>query len=726
MKYYNVRQFESTDCAAASLATISLYYGLDLSISKIRDLCGTDIKGTSVAGLATCAEKLNYEVKCVRIDKSKLLNSKLVYPFVAHGVHEGLSHFIVVYKFTKNHVIVGNPASSQKKMRIDNFMDFFDGVIVLLKPNQNFMCGKTTGKSMISRFIKLLLPHKKLMIYSIIASAFLTLLGIVSNFFNQILIDDILPYNLKSQLNIFCIGFLIITLLNITLGAIRQHIMLYLSQKVDINISLGYFKHMLRLPFSFFSTRKTGDILVRYQDAGTITNVLTSIALSLLMDLILAVGTGIVLYFMCPKLFVIIVILTLINVLLVYLFKKPYKKINEIQMEQNSKLSSSIIESLEGIEMIKTNMLEEDRLIEIEEKNVDVLKTGFKENVLSNGQSVISNLISALGNIAIIWIGARYVMNGDITLGLLMSFMSMTNFFMSPIGRIVGLQLQIQESEIASKRLAELYDTDEEDIFKKDDAVIRGNIVIKNLEFSYNNTKNVIDGINYKIEENKKIAIVGQSGSGKTTFAKLLFGLYTKYDGEILYDDKSLNDIGLYNIRNNISYVSQNVNLFSGTIKDNFKMVNKNITDDEITKILKVLGCDFIFKMPSGINTYLEDKGSNLSGGERQKLAIARAVIKDANILILDEATSNLDFISEAKIYDALFNLPREKTMIFIAHRLSSIKNCDEIVVFDKGVIVEKGSHDELMANKGTYYKLWTSQNVYETEKVVVKENVYE
>ena len=444
------------------------------------------------------------------------------------------------------------------------------------------------------------------------------------------------------------------------------------------------------------------------------------------MDLILAVGTGIVLYFMCTKLFVIIVILTLINVLLVYIFKKPYKKINEIQMEQNSKLSSSIIESLEGIEMIKTNMIEEDRLIEIEEKNVDVLKTGFKENVLSNGQSVISNLISALGNIAIIWIGARYVMNGDITLGLLMSFMSMTNFFMSPIGRIVGLQLQIQESEIASKRLAELYDANEEDIFKKDDTVLRGNIEIKNLDFSYNNTKNVIEGINYKIEENKKIAIVGQSGSGKTTFAKLLFGLYTKYDGEILYDDKTLNDIGLYNIRNNISYVSQNVNLFSGTIKDNLKMVNKSITDDEITKILKVLGCDFIFKMPSGINTYLEDKGSNLSGGERQKLAIARAVIKNSNILILDEATSNLDFISEAKIYDALFNFPRKKTMIFIAHRMSSIKKCDEIVVFDKGVIVEKGSHDELIANKGVYYKLWTRQNVYETEKVVVKENVYE
>jgi ATP-binding cassette, subfamily C, bacteriocin exporter len=182
MKYFNVRQLDQTDCAAACLATISLYYGLDLSISKIRDLCGTDIKGTSVAGLATCAEKLNYEVKCARIDKSKFLNSKLVYPFIAHGIHEGLSHFIVVYKFTKNYVIVGNPASSEKKMKIDNFMDFFDGVIVLLKPNQNFICGKTTGKSMISRFIKLLLPHKRLMIYSIIASAFLTLLGIASNF----------------------------------------------------------------------------------------------------------------------------------------------------------------------------------------------------------------------------------------------------------------------------------------------------------------------------------------------------------------------------------------------------------------------------------------------------------------------------------------------------------------------------------------------------------------
>lgn len=279
MKYFNVRQLDQTDCAAACLASVSLYYGKEVTITKLRDICGTDIKGTSVNGLLLGAKKLGFDVKCVRCTKEQLLNEKLTLPFIAHGITKyGMSHFVVVYKINKKYLIIGDPSKKEKKIKIDDFFDFFDGVSLFLKPTSEFSGEKIKKGNVFSKFIKLLLPHKKLFASAIISSIILTVLGITSNYFNQILIDEILPYNLKNQLVIFCIGFLIISVINIVIGGLRQHILLYLSQKIDIPLTLGYFNHIFHLPFNFFGKRKTGDILARFQDAGTIKNVMSSIA----------------------------------------------------------------------------------------------------------------------------------------------------------------------------------------------------------------------------------------------------------------------------------------------------------------------------------------------------------------------------------------------------------------------------------------------------------------
>lgn len=726
MKYCIVRQTDQTDCAAACLATISLYYGLEISITKLRDTCGTDIKGTNLNGLTLGANKLGFDVKRVRISNELLDKEKLIFPFIAHGVNKyGMTHFVVVYKITKKYVIVADPARKEKKISRDEFNNFYDGVCVFLKPNNDFVGGKIKTSGILSIFIKMMMSHKKLFISAIVSSFILTILGITSNFFNQILIDEILPFNLKNQLVIFCIGFLFISLINIILGAIRQHILLHLSQKIDIPLTLGYFKHILSLPFNFFSTRKTGDIIARFQDAGTIKNVVSSIALSILMDVSLVFIVGIVLGFMNIKLFAIIILLTIINIILIFIFKHPYKNINQIQMEQGAKLNSTMIETLSSIELIKSNSIENERIESIENDFIDVVKTSYKENVLSNAQGVISNAVSVIGNLVIMWIGANSVMDGNITLGALMTFTSMSGFFMDPVGRLVGLQFQIQEASIAMKRLTEIYEVEPEKLGLETETSINGDINISNLTFSYGCRKPVLDNIDITIKKGEKIAFVGESGSGKTTLVKMMLGLYEPNVGEISFDDKKICEIGLMNLRKRIAYVSQNIELFSGTIKQNLLL--GNMKEDFIDKAIKLSNCDFVYKFPAGIDTYLEEAGANLSGGERQRLGIARALMKDSDLFIFDEATSNLDFLSEMKIYNNLFNSNIDKTMIFIAHRLSTIRRCDKIFVFDKGIIAESGNHNELLEKKGLYYKLWSSQiGIEEYVNNAVEEVCYE
>jgi len=706
-------QHDETDCAAAVLATISNFYGKEVTISKLRDILGTDIKGTNLNGLISGAIKLNFDAKALRISIDSLLNEKILTPFIAHIINQyNMSHFIVVYKIEKNKILVSDPSCGKKILSTQEFSNQYDGVVVLLKPNDDFSSGIIDNKGVFSKFLRMLLPHKKIFITAIIGSFMLTLLGIASNFFNQILIDEILPYNLKNQLNVFAIGFLIISLVNIALSATRNHLLLYLSQKIDIPLTLDYYKHIFSLPMKFFGTRKTGDILTRFQDAQTIKNVLSGIALTVIIDSTMVIITGVILYFMNVKLFAIVLIATLINILLIYIFKKPYKTINLIQMEQSAKMNSSMIDSLRAIETIKANGIEEEVIEKIENNFIDLIKTSFKEGVLSNTQQSISGLIGAVINVVMLWMGANLVMNQNITLGALMAFISIASFFMNPIGRLISLQIQVQESQIAMKRLTEIYEVEPEE--NKNGIILKNfneNIKFENVFFRYSNRKLVIDNVSFEIKKGQKIAIVGESGSGKTTIAKLILRLMEIESGKISIANNNINHIDFKTLRNKVAYVNQNIQLFSGTIYENFKLVNFNIDNETIKNYIDIADAHFIDSFPSGIDTFLEEAGANLSGGERQKIAIARALIKDFDILIFDEATSNLDFLSERKIYNNLLNSNLKQTMIFIAHRLNSIKNVDCIFVMDNGKLVEIGNHDELIKNKGKYFELWNLQN---------------
>lgn len=720
MRYTYIKQHDATDCAAACMAMVCLHYKKESTITKLRDMMGTDLKGTNLIGLSICAEKLGFMSQAVRVDKEGFL-SKYTLPAIANVVtKEGLSHFVVVFKITEKYVVIGDPAKDLEKVEIDDFYKNFTGALLLLSPNQDFTGGKLKGTKVFQRYIRLLLPHKKLFVYTIIASLLITLLGIVSSIFNNIIYDEILPYQQKDVLKIMLFVFLGISLTSTIVSFVRQWILIHLSMKIDIPLMLGYFEHIYKLPMKFFASRRTGDITTRFSDAFTIKDIFTNIALSLIMDISMAVITGVILFQMNPKLFAIILFMTVISILLVFIFKQPYKKINEEQMQQASILNSEIIEGLRSVETIKGNANEDVTLEGIEKEYIKSLRISYKEGMLSNIQSTISSVISGLGNLVLLYTGISQVINADLTLGSYMAFTTLAGYFMEPVSNLVSLQLSIQEANISMRRLSEILDyereigmdegSDENNLYQEIDKN-DGEINVSNVTFAYGNRKPALKNVSFTIPKGKKVALVGSSGSGKSTMAKLLLKYYEPQEGEITIDGVDIQEYRNDSLRRAISYVPQNIELFSKSIYDNICVSRQSATLEEVKEAAKAADAhEFIKRLPMQYYTYLEEAGNGLSGGEKQRIALARAFLKENEFYIMDESTSNLDFATENIIFDMIYNKFRNKSMLIIAHRLATVKNCDVIIVLDKGEIVEQGTHEELLEKQGEYYRLWEMQ----------------
>ena len=742
MRYTYVRQHDTTDCAAASLAMVCLHYKKEITITKLRDMMGTDLKGTNLVGLQKAANELGFTTAAVRVDRENFL-SDFTLPCIAQVItDQGLAHFVVIFKKTtikddearhkhivkeeqlrqdenkkykcKDYVVIGDPANELKKISLDEFYKNFTGVLLLMNPTAEFKPGKQKKGGMLKRYLDLLLPQKKLFIYAIVASVLMTVLGIVSSIFNRALMDEVLPYGLQSLLITLILVFSVVSLTSTLISTVRQWILIYLSIKVDIPLMLGYFGHVFKLPMKFFATRKTGEITTRYSDAGTIKSVLTNIALSVVMDVVMAVATGIILFRMNSTLFSISLFTSLLSLLLVIIFKQPYKRINEETMQQSAILNSQMIESLRGIETIKCNAGEDRELENLEREYIKSLKISLKSSKISTGQSLISSLISTILGMVTTYVGIMQVLNGQLTLGGYMAFSTLSSYFTSPISELISMQMSIQEASISMKRLTEIMDYESEQ--KPDQEYtemeqIDGDIEFKDVTFRYGNRSPALNHISFTIPKGKKVALVGSSGSGKSTITKLLLKYYEPESGEIDVNGVNLDEYSNSSVRRAISYVPQNIELFSKTIYDNIRISRPEATLDEVKAAAKKADAyEFIRKLPLQFHTFLEEAGNGLSGGEKQRIALARAFLKDSNLYILDESTSNLDFGTENIIFDMIYNQLADRSMLIVAHRLSTVRDCDMILVMDHGEIVERGTHNELLAKQGRYYDLWNMQ----------------
>ena len=760
MRYTYVRQHDTTDCAAACLAMVCLHYKKEVTITRLRDMMGTDLKGTNLVGLQKAANELGFTTAAVRVDRENFL-SDFSLPCIAQVItDQGLAHFVVVFKKTtikddgerrrhmlkeaeaakedekngkkhkcKDYVVIGVPGSELKKISLDEFYKNFTGVLLLMNPTSEFKGGKIEKGGMFKRYVDLLLPQKKLFAYAILSSLIVTILGIASSMFNKILMDEVLPYGLDNLLVTLILVFSMVSITNTLVGFVRQWVLIHLSIKIDIPLMLGYFGHIFNLPMKFFATRKTGDITTRYSDANTIKSIFTSIALSLIMDISMAIITGIILFRMNAMLFSISLFMALVSILLVLIYKQPYKKINEETMVQSAALNSQMIESLRGIETVKCNANEDTEMENLEREYIKSLKISLRSSKISTTQGLISSFISTGFSMLTTYVGISQVLKGEMTLGGFMAFSTLSSYFTSPLSNLIGLQMQIQEASISMKRLGEIMDYPSETVGDEDRTdldKVEGDIEFKDVTFRYGNRAPALDHISFTIPAGKKVALVGSSGSGKSTITKLLLKYYEPEDGEIDLNGVNLAEYTNDSVRRAISYVPQNVELFSKTIYDNIRVSRMDATMDEVKEAAKKADAhDFIRHLPLQYNTYLEEAGNGLSGGEKQRIALARAFLKDSNLYILDESTSNLDFATENLIFNMIYDQLADRSMLIVAHRLSTVRDCDLILVMDHGKIVERGTHDELLAKEGKYYELWNmQQGIYRNKKAEPKQSV--
>lgn len=710
MKFKLVRQQDESDCGVACLSMILQHYGSYIPISKLRKISGTDNEGTSALGLKECVENFNIECVAIKTDSHVWSNKDLILPLVAHCVVDNkFLHYVVIYKKKNNLLYIADPSKGLLKLTIKEFEAQWTGIILLMSPNDDYKALKEKNEQK-NRYIRILLNQKKTIFYTVMFSFMITIFGIVSSYYFQLIIDYFIPDKKTSMFNIVSVGFFLIYLLQALFEYFQGYFLVILGQKMSLSVMLKYYKHVLNLPLSFYDTRKSGEIVSRFLDANKIIDALASATLSIFIDVVMVLIIGITLFIQNISLFFVALATIPFYVLLISLGIKPIDQANEEEMHDNAKVNSSIIESLNGIETIKAYNGESEIYNKVEKQFTRFMKKNLKRNNLDTIQRSIKHAIQLSSTMIILWVGSYYVMDGRISLGQLITFNALLVFFMNPLQNIINLQAKIQTAQVANRRINEIFNIDKEDrkLGLKVPSVLKDELLIKNLSFSYGYKNPILKNITTSFTSGEKIALVGVSGSGKSTLAKLLVNFYTPSQGEIIYDCKNIKNINLYALRNHVTYVPQDSFFFNGTILENLKLGASNEYDldriIEVCELVKII--DFINQLPLKFDTIIEEGGANLSGGQKQRLALARAVLKNSDFLILDEATSSLDTMLE---YDIIQNLSKlsSQTILFITHHLSVAKISNKVLVLNQGELVEQGTHDDLRFGGGIYQKMW-------------------
>lgn len=708
-----IKQRDITDCGATCLASVAAFYGLKLPIARVRQMASTDTKGTNVLGLIEAAEKLGFEAKGVRGTIDSL--DKIPLPAIAHLiVKQQLHHYVVIYKVSNGNIQYMDPGDGKiHKRSQQEFLQEWTKVLVLLLPNETF----TKGNEKVNvsfRFWQLLKPHKSIALQALFGSLVYTLLGLSTSIFVQKITDYVLVDGNRNLLNLMSIIMVLILLLQLFIGTTKTIFTIRTGQQIDARLILGYYKHLLKLPQQFFDTMRVGEIISRINDAVKIRTFINDVAINLVVNLFIVVFAFALMFTYYWKLA--LLMLTVIPLyLIVYLItNKLNKKIQRKLMENSAELETQLVESLNAMGTIKRFGLEEHTNYKTETRFVQLLRTVYKSSLNSVFTGTSTELIAQVLTIILLWVGAGFVLDNKITPGELFSFYTLIGYFTGPAASLIGANKVIQDAVIAADRLFEIMDLEIENDAKNINLTkeIVGDIKFESVAFRYGTRVNVFDDLNLQIEAGKFTAIVGESGSGKSTLMSLLQNIYPIQSGNIFIGKYAIKHLNNVSIRNVLSVVPQQIDLFAGNVIDNIAVGDYEPNLQKIIDICSQLGIlSFIETLPQGFETYLGENGTSLSGGQRQRIAIARALYRDPEILILDEATSSLDSASEQYVQRTIdMLLAKQKTIIIIAHRLSTIRKADKIIVLDKGKVVEQGKHDEMLQQNGQYSKLWKQQ----------------
>lgn len=707
-----VRQQSVMDCGAACLATVCRYYGKQVSLNQMRELARVGRAGASMLNILRAANELGFETIPVLSTIEHLAASHL--PAIVNW--DGY-HWIVVYKITNKHVVVADPGEGLKKMPREEFIEGWTRYTLFLKPTEKIKRIEES-KTTLKQFEPYVKPYRRL-IYEIgLASFFIQILNMFLPLFTKFIIDDVIIKQNKQWLFYSMAGMLCLVAVNLIISFCRNNLLLSLSFKVSLLMVSDFYQQLLSLPLPFFENRKVGDITTRFQENENITDFMTNTGVQIFLDMVTAVlYLGLMFYFNVI-LATIAASLLFLNVFVVYYITPRLQHSYRDSFQKGADSESFLIESLKGWGTIKTLGIEHISRWIWENLYISFTNAYFKTIKYGMISGVLSGLVNNLGDVAVLFIGAVMVLKGSLTIGELIAFTVLVKSVSAPINALVGAWDTFQEALNSVERMNDVLEakpevTAQERKEKIEVPALHGHVKFENVTFRYeaDAKTNVLQNINLEVEPGQRIAFVGRSGSGKSTLIKLLLGFYRPSSGNIYVDGFELKDIWLPSLRRQIGVVPQQSYLFKGQIWENISKAKPDASRAAVIEAAKLAGAhDFIKSFPEGYDTMLEEQGGNLSGGQRQRICIARMFMQNPHLLILDEATSALDNESERFVQQNIDTVFRDRSVFMIAHRLSTVRNSDLIVVIDKGNILEQGSHEQLMSQKGLYYFLSTQQ----------------
>ena len=709
-KHYR-SQMDQKDCGVASLAMVFGCFGSQYSLARLRELAKTTINGTTALGLVKAAETLGFEPQAIQADMTLFDSPNLIFPFVVHVLKdkELFQYYVVTGKDKQNiHIADPDPEVRLTKLSRERFEEEWTGTTIFVAPSPNYQPHKDKNQSLTS-FLPILINQKGLITNIILATVLVTLINIVGSYYLQSIIDTYVPNQTSSTLSIISICLVIVYALQQILSFAQDYLLIILGQRLSIDVILSYIKHIFNLPMSFFATRRTGEIVSRFTDANSIIDALASTIISIFLDISMMLMISIILFLQNSNLFFMSLLGLPIYAVIIIAFMKPFEKMNRDTMEANATLSSSIIEDINGIETIKSLASEKTRYQKLDREFVDYLKRSFTYSRAESQQKALKKFVQLLLNVCVLWMGANFVMDGKMSLGQLITYNTLLYYFTNPLENIINLQSKLQTAQVANSRLNEVYRVNSEFEGQKmveDLSMVQGDMIFKGIHYKYDYGQDILSDINLNIKDGSKIALVGVSGSGKSTLAKMMVNFFNPSQGEIRLGGMNLNQIDKKSLRKHINYLPQQPYVFNGTILENLLLgAKEDTTQEDILRAVELAEIrEDIERMPLSYQTELTSDGTGISGGQRQRIALARALLTDAPILILDEATSSLDILTEKRIVDNLMNL--DKTLIFIAHRLTIAERVEKVVVLDRGKIVEEGNHADLLARNSFYAHL--------------------
>lgn len=634
------------------------------------------------------------------------------YPFPAICLLKDKSYAVLLkINFDEKRLLIFLPAEKKtQEMTFEEFEEVSAGEMIFMR-HKFLSNGVAFG---FKWFFAEILTYKQVISEVLIGSFVVQLFGLITPLFTQVILDKVIVHNSLTTLNVIAIAFIAIVGFEFILNIVRNYIFIHTANKIDAKLGSKLFKHLFALPFNYFENRKVGNIIARVRELDTVREFITNKTVSVIIDLIFSFVFVLVMFLYSVKLTLIVLgFVTLVAIIYLIITPELRNRLN-YKFQMGAQSNSYLVESVTGIQTVKSLAIEGSMQKKWEDYLGNYVKSSFSLSNLSNISGSISKLLQKLMTLAILYLGVKLVIENKLTIGQLIAFQMFANQFSGPILRLVGLWNEFQQALLGVDRLADILNHPVEVKSSKSITLpsLNGGVKIENISFKYNpNAPYVLENINLETNPGACIGLIGRSGSGKSTITKLIQRLYIPSEGTIFLDGVDTRHLNPIWLRYNIGIVLQENYLFSGSIRENIALPKPDAPIELIIKVSEIAGAhEFVSQLPEGYDTVVGERGSSLSGGQKQRIAIARALITDPKILIFDEATSALDYESEKTIMTNLDQIKKGRTTFIIAHRLSTVKNCDLIIALEKGKIIEMGSHTQLIAAKGYYHKLYTMQ----------------